>query len=146
MKVAIKKGLIMNIMFEVYKKFINTWWLLKIVYGLVYIVAGADKFFNLVTYWPKYVSPFIVHSYDTSVIFLLMVVGIIEIVLGLLTLTNWTRPGAYGIALWLFVIIINLLTFGWIYLDIIVRDVVIAVGAVALGRLTTVKEEMIRSQ
>ena len=33
------------------------WWTLKITYGLLFIVAGADKFTNIIVHWQKYLSP-----------------------------------------------------------------------------------------
>src|SRR5438477_123868 len=35
----------------------SVWWTLRIVFGLVPIVAGLDKFFNLLVAWEKYLSP-----------------------------------------------------------------------------------------
>ena len=33
------------------------WWTLRLAYGLVPIVAGLDKFTNLLTDWTQYISP-----------------------------------------------------------------------------------------
>src|SRR5689334_16298003 len=33
------------------------WWTLRLAYGLVPIVAGLDKFTNLLTDWTQYLSP-----------------------------------------------------------------------------------------
>ena len=35
----------------------SVWRTLRWTFGLIPIAAGADKFFNLLTYWPKYVAP-----------------------------------------------------------------------------------------
>ena len=123
------------------QKTYNTWLLLKITYGLLFVIAGADKFFNLIVHWGKYVSPVILDGLKINSTTLLIVVAAIEIILGLLVLTKWTRTGAYGIALWFFIIIVNLLTM-MTYFDIAVRDAVLAVGAIALVRLTDIKDEI----
>ncbi len=131
----------MNIATNTYKKFIHAWWLLKITYGLVFIVAGVDKFFNLITQWDNYVNPLIAAFFPISIVHTVFVAALIEITLGLMILTRWTRAGAYALAAWLGIIIVNLLLFG-IYFDIAVRDAVIAIGAIALAWLTDVKEEI----
>ena len=67
------------------------------------------------------------------------IVGLIEIVAGVLVLSRWTRIGSYIVMLWLIGIAINLLTTGMFY-DIAVRDIEIAVGAFALSQLSAVRE------
>jgi len=32
----------------------TTWWALRVLFGLVPIAAGLDKFFNLLTNWEAY--------------------------------------------------------------------------------------------
>jgi hypothetical protein len=66
-------------------------------------------------------------------------VGIVEVVVGVLVLTKWTRYAAYIASAWLVCIALNLLTTGK-YFDIAARDVVMAVGAFTLAKLTEVKE------
>lgn len=127
------------------EKITRAWWLLKLTYGLVYIVAGADKFLNIVTYWPKYVSPFLLTVLPISPEQLSMGVGIGEIILGLLILSVATRLGAYISMIWLIVIALNLLSFGLgVYVDIAVRDIAMAVGALVLAILTDVHDDVNR--
>lgn len=121
-------------------RLMHCWWILKITYGLLFVVAGADKFFNLVTQWAQYVSPMVLQLVPLSLSQLMMAVGIIEILIGILILTAWTRIGAYAACAWLLLIVVNLLSMG-MYFDIAVRDVVMAVGAFVLALLTQVKEE-----
>jgi hypothetical protein len=66
-------------------------------------------------------------------------VGIIEIVVGLLVLTRWTRLGAWIAAAWLVLIAVNLVTMG--LFDIAVRDLAMAVGAYTLARLAELRGE-----
>ena len=106
---------------------------LRLVYGLVPIVAGADKFFNLLTHWDKYLPADVATKLPVSAATFMMIVGVIEIVAGLLTLTVLTRLGAYIVMLWLVLISANLILAG--YYDIAVRDLVMALGAYVLGQV-----------
>jgi hypothetical protein len=68
----------------------------------------------------------------------LYAVGIVEILVGLAVLTRWTVIGSYAAAVWLTVIAVNLVVAG--FFDIAVRDVVLAVAAFTLARLTEVHD------
>ena len=37
----------------------SIYWPLRIAFGATAFLAGLDKFFNLLTTWEKYVSPFV---------------------------------------------------------------------------------------
>jgi len=39
------------------KKLDSLQWVLRLTYGFVPIVAGLDKFFNVLSRWEQYVSP-----------------------------------------------------------------------------------------
>lgn len=54
--------------------------LLKLTFGLVPIVAGLDKFTNLLTNWEQYINPSIGGMLPFSGHTFMMIVGIIEIV------------------------------------------------------------------
>jgi uncharacterized membrane protein YphA (DoxX/SURF4 family) len=114
----------------------QSWWALKLAFGVVPIVAGLDKFFNLLTNWEQYLSPLIARSLSATTF--MHGVGIIEIAAGLLVLSKHTRVGAYVVAAWLVGIALNLLTTGH-YFDIATRDLVMAVGAFTLRRLSEVR-------
>lgn len=113
--------------------------LLKLVFGLVPIVAGLDKFLNLLTQWDQYLSPLAVGLLPVSPTAFMQIAGVIEIVVGIAILTKWTKLGAYVAAAWLTLIALSLLA-GGIYLDVAVRDLVMAVGAYTLGHLTAAAE------
>ena len=118
----------------------SSWWALRLVYGLVPIVAGVDKFTNLLTDWPQYLSPLVTSMLPVSASTFMHLVGIIEIAAGVLVLTKLTRIGAYVVGAWLLAIAINLLTTGR-YFDIAARDVALAVGAYVLAMLTELRAE-----
>ena len=119
----------------------TSWWALRLTYGLVPIVAGIDKFTNLLTDWTAYLSPLVVNLLPFSASTFMMLVGVIEIAAGVLVLTRYARIGAYVVSAWLVAIALNLLTTGQ-YFDIAVRDVVMAVGAFTLAKLTEVRERV----
>lgn len=114
------------------------WWLLRLTYGLVPIIAGFDKFTNLLTDWTQYLSPLATKVLPLEASTFMHVVGVVEIVAGIVVLTKFTRFGAYLVAVWLVGIALNLLTTG-AYFDIAVRDLVMSFGAYTLGRLTEVR-------
>lgn len=96
--------------------------------------AGLDKITNLLVDWRQYLNPYATELLPLSATSFMYVVGAIEIVAGVLVLSRFTRVGAFIVSAWLTAIAVNLVTVG--YYDIAVRDVALAVGAVALARLT----------
>jgi len=110
-----------------------TYNLLKLTFGLVPIVAGLDKFTNLLTRWEQYVSPAFGSILPFSPRTLMMIVGIIEIAAGIIVLKK-AELGAYIVSAWLAVIALTLLI-GGMYLDVAVRDLVMAVGAFSFARI-----------
>lgn len=112
----------------------RVWTILKFTYGLVPIVAGLDKFTNILTDWSQYLNPAIVNMIPVTPEGFMMIVGVIEIAAGFIVLFR-TELGAYIVSAWLLAIAVTLLTSGR-FLDVAVRDTVMAIGAFCLGRLT----------
>jgi uncharacterized membrane protein YphA (DoxX/SURF4 family) len=104
--------------------------ILRWTYGLVPIVAGADKFFHFLTDWTKYLAPVVTNMIPVSPETFMNIVGAIEIFAGILVLAR-PRLGSLIVGLWLIGIAINLLLTGHYY-DIAVRDTVMAIGAFCL--------------
>jgi hypothetical protein len=104
---------------------------LKLTYGLVPLLAGLDKFFDVLAHWESYLSPSIANMLPFSAHTFMMIVGVIEMAVGLAILTKITRLGAYVAMAWLVLIACNLLLAGM--LDVAVRDLAMAVGAYSLG-------------
>lgn len=117
----------------------TTWWALRIGLGLGPIIAGADKFFNILTDWSMYLSPVVTRVIPVSATTFMHIVGMVEIIAGIVVLSRFTRIGAWVVMAWLLSIAINLLTTHMFY-DLAVRDVEIAIGAFALAQLTAVRE------
>ena len=108
---------------------------LKIVFGIVPIVAGLDKFTNLLVQWEKYIAPAFAKMLPFSGRTFMYVVGVIEIVAGIGVLaTRWTRIFATIVGIWLLCIALDLLLAR--YFDIAVHDVVMAISAFCLARLS----------
>ena len=105
---------------------------LKVTFGIVPIVAGLDKFTNLLTHWSDYLGnnkSMLPMDPETF----MKVVGVIEIIAGIIVFTR-TVVGAYIVMIWLICIAIQLLVGGH-YFDVAVRDLVMAVGAYTLAQL-----------
>ena len=97
------------------------------------LVAGADKFLQLLVNWDQYLAPAIAGILPVAPHTFMLIVGVIEIVAaGLVAL----KPGlgAYVVAAWLWGIIVNLLLVPGYY-DVALRDFGLSLGALALGRL-----------
>lgn len=108
--------------------------LLKVVYGAVPIVAGLDKFANVLVTWTDYLPAAFGGVLPLDPVSFMYVVGVIEIVAGVIVLTRYTERGAYLVAVWLVAIAGTQVVAG--NYDIAVRDLVMSVGAVALAQLT----------
>jgi len=108
--------------------------LLKFTYGLIPIVAGADKFTNLLTDWSHYLNPSIKSALPVSDHVFMCIVGVIEIIAGILVFIN-PQKGGLLVCVWLILIALNLIASGT-YLDVAVRDLAMAIGAFSLSKLS----------
>jgi hypothetical protein len=115
------------------------WRALKIGLGVGPVLAGLDKYFNKLADWGMYLSPLATKVVPVSAATFLHVVGVVEVIAGLIVLSRWTKVGSYIVMCWLLAIAVNLLTTGMFY-DLAVRDVEIAIGAFVLAQLTAVRE------
>ena len=107
--------------------------LLKLTFGIVPIVAGLDKFTNLLTHWEQYINPTLGNMLPFSASTFMMLVGVIEIIAGIIVLKK-TELGGYIVAAWLTVIALTLLA-GFNFVDVAVRDLVMAISAFSMARL-----------
>jgi uncharacterized membrane protein len=117
----------------------RAWWVLKIGLGVGPFLAGLDKYFNLLTNWPMYISPVALKMLPFSGSTFMHIVGVIEMLVGLAILTKWTRLGAYVASVWLLLIAINLVS--GMFFDVAVRDIEIALAAFVLARITEVRSD-----
>ena len=98
------------------------------------IVAGLDKFFNLLVNWEQYLPAFVKNMTGGHGHELMLAVGVIEIVAGL-GVAFKPRLFAYVVAAWLLLIMVNLLMIPG-YFDVALRDFGLSLGALALARLS----------
>lgn len=113
---------------------------LRLTYGIVPVVAGLDKFTDFLTHWEKYLNPGISSILPFSPHTFMMIVGVIEIIAGIIVLVK-PAIGGYIVMAWLALIAVTLLA-GGNYPDVAVRDLTMAVGALSLSRIS----KIIRSQ
>lgn len=108
--------------------------ILRVGFTIAPIVAGLDKFFNLLVDWDRYLPAIATSLTGLTGQQFMWIVGIIEIAAGL---GVWFKPRifAYVVAAWLLLIIVNLLLIPG-YFDVALRDLGLALGALALGRLS----------
>jgi hypothetical protein len=97
-------------------------------------LAGADKFTHFLTNWDQYLSPVVAGVLPVSGHTFMLFVGIVEMSAAVLVAAR-PRIGAYVVAAWLFGIIGNLLLIPG-YFDVALRDFGLALGALALARLS----------
>lgn len=112
--------------------------LLKYTFAIVPIVAGADKFTNLLTHWEQYVNPSIAGLLPFSTSVFMMMVGVIEIIAGIIVLKK-AEIGGYIVAGWLTMIALTLLI-GFNYADVAVRDLVMAIAAFSMAKISKIIE------
>lgn len=108
--------------------------LLKYVFIIVPIVAGLDKFFNILVPWDSYLAPSTLEILPFSGETFMRIVGIIEIIAGIIVAIR-TQIGAYIVSIWLLLIAMSLI-FTWWHPDVAVRDTVMAISAYVLARLS----------
>ena len=114
----------------------QSFWLLRIGFTVAPIVFGLDKFFNVLVNWEQYLAPWVNRLLPGTATDLMYLVGVVEIVAGLIVLIK-PRYGAYLVAAWLAGIIVNLLTYSGYY-DVALRDFGLMLGALTLARLASV--------
>lgn len=107
--------------------------ILRIGFTVAPVLFGLDKFVNVLADWEQYLAPWIDRLVPGDAGQAMMIVGVVEIVAGILVAV---RPaiGGYVVAAWLLGIIVNLVSMGTYY-DIALRDFGLLLGALALARL-----------
>lgn len=109
--------------------------ILHVGFTVAPIVAGLDKFTRLLVNWDQYLAPAIAGLSPVGAHGFMLLVGVVEIVAGLVVALR-PRFGGYLVAAWLWGIILNLLLLPG-YFDVALRDFGLSLGALALARLAT---------
>jgi uncharacterized membrane protein YphA (DoxX/SURF4 family) len=117
---------------------------LRTTFVVAPILFGIDKFFNWMTYWPKYLWVGIPNVISVNPQDFMYAVGVVEIAAGLLVLI-WPRVGSWVVVAWLAGIVTNLviksIAIGGhtqVFWDIALRDFGLMIAALALARLAVV--------
>jgi hypothetical protein len=113
----------------------QAFWLMRIGFTVAPILFGLDKFTDWMTNWDKYLAPQFSDWAHLQPHTAMLVVGVIEVVAGLVVLVA-PKFGGYLVAVWLAAIIVNLAVIGG-YWDIALRDFGLLLAALALARLAT---------
>ncbi|HEY9501227.1 MAG TPA: hypothetical protein VIR01_06290 [Pyrinomonadaceae bacterium] len=108
--------------------------ILHLAFTVAPIVAGLDKFFNLLVSWEQYLPSSVSNVVGGRGHYLMLVVGVIEIIAGV-GVAFKPKIFAYVVAAWLLLIIANLLMIPG-YFDVALRDFGLALAAFALARLS----------
>jgi hypothetical protein len=108
--------------------------ILRFAFTVAPIVAGLDKFLHLLVNWDQYLPSFVNRMVGGHGHELMLVVGVIEIVAGIGVAVK-PKIFAYVVTAWLVLIIANLLMIPGYY-DVALRDLGLALGALALARLS----------
>jgi len=109
--------------------------ILHLAFTAAPIVAGGDKFFHFLVNWDQYLAPMVTRMLPVAAHTFMLGVGVVEIVAGLLV-AFMPAIGGVVVAAWLCGIILNLLAIPG-YFDVALRDLGLALGALALARLAT---------
>lgn len=108
--------------------------ILHVAFVVAPIIAGLDKFFHLLVNWDIYLAPVILKFSPIGGYGLMLLIGVIEIVAGILVAIK-PRIGAYVVSAWLLGIVINLLILPGFF-DTALRDFGLSLSAFAPGRLS----------
>lgn len=122
----------------------TAYWALRIAFGVVPIVAGLDKFTNLLADWDMYLSPLAAQVLPVSPAVFMRAAGVVEVVVGATILLGHARVFGWVAMGWLAAIAVNLISSGN-FLDVAARDAVMSVGAFALAQLAQVHEHASQS-
>lgn len=110
--------------------------LLEYTFVIVPVVAGVDKFTNLLTRWEQYLDPTLAGLLPVPGATFMKIIGVIEIIAGVIVLRK-PQVGGYIIAAWLTLIALTLLM-GFDYVDVAVRDLVMAISAFVMARIAKI--------
>lgn len=108
--------------------------ILQVAFVLAPIIAGFDKYFNLLVTWKKYLSPLALQVLGMQANAFLMLVGIVEIIVGIGVIFK-PKFFSYVVSVWLLLIFLNLLLKG-MYYDVALRDLGLCLSAFALAKLS----------
>ncbi len=113
----------------------QAYWVLRVAFTIVPIIAGIDQFTDKLVNWDMYLAPLATRILPLPAHTIMMIAGGAKIIAGVIVAFA-PRIGGWIVAIWLWSIIINLLVAAGFY-DNALRDFGLSLGAVALARLGT---------
>ena len=114
--------------------------LLRIGFAVAPILFGLDKFLDWLVDWRIYLAPEIDDLIPGNAHQAMLMVGVIEVIAGLVVAVR-PKWGGYLVAAWLGGIILNLLVLGDHY-DVALRDFGLLLAALAVARLAAADERI----
>ncbi len=114
-----------------YKRLVSL--ILILFFSFTLIVAGFDKFFNVLVNWVIFLNPKLLPFSIVPGLFMKFV-GIFEILLGLSLFTKWRMVASYLIAVWFILISMNLFSLNLNFVAF--KDILRAIGAILLAKLS----------
>jgi hypothetical protein len=97
------------------------------------LIAGVDKFFDVLTPWPSYLSPEVSDLLGVAPWSIMHAAGVVEILAGIMVAFR-PRIGGWLVAVWLWIVTANLFLLPGHY-DIALRDLTLSLAALALAKL-----------
>lgn len=108
--------------------------ILRLGFTVAPIAAGLDKFFHLLVDWDQYLPPFVDSLTGGRGHELMLAAGVVEVAAGI-GVAFKPRVFAYVVSAWLLLVVVNLLMIPG-HFDVALRDFGLALGALALARLS----------
>lgn len=121
-------------MYSASKKLYWTWWILRISYGLLFILVGTDKFFNALTQWQQFIGTATGYM-PMPPVFILKVLALLQIIAGILLFTPWLLAGIYLMFGLLGIIFLSLITASS-GIVVIAHDIFMIINVYVLLQLT----------
>ena len=116
--------------------------ILRVAFVVAPVVAGPDKFVHLPVNWDMYLAPVIANLSPIGGHRLMLVIGIVEIIAGIIVAVR-PRIGAYVVCAWLLGIVINLLLIHGVF-DIALRDFGLALGRLRGRKIGRQEQQVFR--
>lgn len=122
----------------------HAFWLLKVGFIVAPILAGIDKFYNVLTTWTNYLAPVFPNMLNVTPETFMRGVGVAEMAVGI-GVAFRPKIFSYVLSAWMIGIIVNLFILGGYY-DVALRDLGLAIGAFSLGQLAEAHERNVRKE
>ena len=115
---------------QTHKKLLSA--ILVIFFCLTLVIAGLDKFFNVLDDWTFYLNLKLL-PFPIAPSLFMRLVGVFEVLLGLYLIKRRRKTTSYIVAIWFILIAINLLSINLYFIAF--KDILRAMGAVFLAKL-----------